>query len=96
MNKSNSKIREQNNEVSNEADEAGRKFKHRAVTTQAGKAVTGQSRHIRTTPNFITTVARAGEEQAEILQAQRSSVGDVVCSLLKDTILHGTKTPQRV
>ena len=35
-------MREQNNEGSNVADEARRKFRHRPFTTQAGRAITGQ------------------------------------------------------
>ena len=82
--------------MSNAADEAIRKFRHRAVTTQAARAVTGQSKKNWTTPNFRTTVALAGEEQEELLHVQRSSVGDVACSIRKDTVMHRAKSVKGV
>lgn len=37
-------------------------------------------------------MARAGEEQEELLEVQKSSVGDVACSMLMDTVPHVAKS----
>ena len=38
----------------------------------------------------------AGEEQEELLHVLRSSVGNVACSMRKDTVLHGAKSAKGV
>ena len=50
-----------------------------------GRGVTSQSQNW-TTLDFRTMVVE--EEQEELLLVQRSSVGDMACSVLKDTVLY--------
>ena len=63
--------------MSNEADEARRKFRHRAVTTQAGRAVTGQSKHYSDYTEFQNH--RDGEEHRCICECGLKICLESVC-----------------